>query len=296
MTRTYIIADDSMEGRETGKRGGLRSASYIASELKRLGLEPAGDNGAYFQAIPWVTRSPDSTSSLTVGGASLTWSMDFIVMPKLGFALALGGQPFGAGFDGADAPTIYGGRIGDSTIAPADARGKVVVFAPAATNPSFNFFLEDDLRRFADAKAIVVATSNDRHFDHDVSRTTNFLEAAERARSRDDGQSYQRTCSVHRTSHRSARVQRRRDSSRHRSETSELLRGDRRASRSCWVLAARRPRFDSRVQQRRATARPRRSAAAADYRRPMGRDQVEARQSASRSWRAARFDQQRRRR
>ena len=41
MTRTYVIADDSMEGRDTGKRGGLRSANYIAAELKRLGLEPA---------------------------------------------------------------------------------------------------------------------------------------------------------------------------------------------------------------------------------------------------------------
>ena len=30
-TRTYIIADDSMEGRDTGKRGGLRSARYIAA-------------------------------------------------------------------------------------------------------------------------------------------------------------------------------------------------------------------------------------------------------------------------
>src|SRR6476660_6993807 len=69
MTRTYVIADDSMEGRDTGRRGGLRSATYIASELKRLGIEPAGDNGTYFQAIPWVSRSPDTTSVLRVGDA-----------------------------------------------------------------------------------------------------------------------------------------------------------------------------------------------------------------------------------
>jgi len=158
MTRTYIIADDSMEGRDTGKRGGLRSATYIAAELKRFGLEPAGDNGTYFQAIPWVTRSPDTTSSLTVGETTLRWATDFVVLPKLGFALALGGQPFGGGFEARNARTVYGGRIGDSTIAPADARGKVVVFAPASVDPSFNFFLRDDLRRYADAKAIVVAT------------------------------------------------------------------------------------------------------------------------------------------
>src|SRR5437899_12558337 len=72
-TRTYIIADDSMEGRDTGRRGGLRSATYIAGELKRLGLEPAGDNGTYFQAIPWISRTPDTTSALSIDGARLAW-------------------------------------------------------------------------------------------------------------------------------------------------------------------------------------------------------------------------------
>jgi len=43
MTRTYIIADDSMEGRDTGRRGGVRSANYIANELKRLGIERHDD-------------------------------------------------------------------------------------------------------------------------------------------------------------------------------------------------------------------------------------------------------------
>jgi len=118
MTRTYIIADDSMEGRDTGRRGGVRSANYIASELKRLGIEPAGDNGTYFQAIPWLFRKPDTTSSLEVAGTTLRPGTDFFLLPKLGPALALGGQPFGGGFQGTGVPTIYGGRIGDSTIEP----------------------------------------------------------------------------------------------------------------------------------------------------------------------------------
>jgi len=33
MTRLYIFADDSMQGRETGTAGHLKSTSYIASEL-----------------------------------------------------------------------------------------------------------------------------------------------------------------------------------------------------------------------------------------------------------------------
>jgi hypothetical protein len=156
MTRTYIIADDSMEGRDTGRRGGVRSANYIAGELARLGLEPAGDHGTFLQAIPWVSRTPDTTSALQVAGAPLRWGTDFLLLPKIGFALALGGQPFGGAFRGENIPSVYGGRIGESTIAPADARGKVVVFAADA----FSFWQRDNLRRYADAKAIVVATND----------------------------------------------------------------------------------------------------------------------------------------
>jgi hypothetical protein len=153
-TRTYIIADDSMEGRDTGRRGGERSARYIAAELERLGLEPAGDNGTYLQRIPWVSRTPDTTAVLRVGEQTLRWGTDYLVIPKLGFALALGGQPFGGGFRGENVATVYGGRIGDSLVAPELTRGKVVVFA----SPTFAFWQRDNLRRYAPARAIVVAT------------------------------------------------------------------------------------------------------------------------------------------
>ena len=154
-TRTYIIADDSMEGRDTGRRGGERSARYIAAELKRLGLEPAGDHGTYLQRIPWVSRTPDSMAVLRAGAQTLRWGTDYLLLPKLGFALALGGQPFGGGFRGTDVPTVYAGRIGDSTtIAPDKVRDKVVVFA----SPTFAFWQRDNLRRYASARAIVVAT------------------------------------------------------------------------------------------------------------------------------------------
>lgn len=44
-TRLYQFADDSMEGRRIGERGNVKGTDYIASEFKRLGLKPAGDNG-----------------------------------------------------------------------------------------------------------------------------------------------------------------------------------------------------------------------------------------------------------
>ena len=45
------LSDDSMEGRDTGSRGGARAARMIAAELERAGLQPAGDSG-WFQRVP----------------------------------------------------------------------------------------------------------------------------------------------------------------------------------------------------------------------------------------------------
>ena len=45
------LSDDSLEGRRTSTRGAARAAAIIAAEMRRIGLEPAGDSG-YFQRVP----------------------------------------------------------------------------------------------------------------------------------------------------------------------------------------------------------------------------------------------------
>ena len=45
------LADDALEGRLAGSSGERCAADYLASELKRLGLKPAGDSGTYFQTL-----------------------------------------------------------------------------------------------------------------------------------------------------------------------------------------------------------------------------------------------------
>ena len=60
------LADDSMEGRLTGSRGGARAARFIAGEMQAAGLRAVGDSG-YFQRVPvTVTDSGiDLRSSFT---------------------------------------------------------------------------------------------------------------------------------------------------------------------------------------------------------------------------------------
>jgi len=48
-TRLYIFADDSMQGRLLATAGNVKGTDYIASEVKRMGLLPMGDNGTYFR-------------------------------------------------------------------------------------------------------------------------------------------------------------------------------------------------------------------------------------------------------
>ena len=46
-----FLASEQMQGRRSGTEGELRSATYIASVLKDIGMEPAGDNGDYIQTF-----------------------------------------------------------------------------------------------------------------------------------------------------------------------------------------------------------------------------------------------------
>ncbi|HSJ10713.1 MAG TPA: M28 family peptidase [Longimicrobiales bacterium] len=121
-TRLYLVADDSMGGRPTGSPGHIKVTEYIASEMRRLGLQPAGDDGTYFQNVPFVRRAP--SGSITVDGAPLTLWTDV--------------APFDANtptpsFDGAQ--VIFGGVVNDSTtwISRDDAAGKFVVLRAPGT-------------------------------------------------------------------------------------------------------------------------------------------------------------------
>jgi hypothetical protein len=47
-----FLSLDLPEGRGPGTRGDKLAAEYIATQFALAGLEPAGDNGTYFQRVP----------------------------------------------------------------------------------------------------------------------------------------------------------------------------------------------------------------------------------------------------
>src|SRR5207247_2064991 len=52
-----FLADDVLEGRETGSRGGRAAGGYLAEQLRKTGLTPMGDSGSYFQAFGSGSRN-----------------------------------------------------------------------------------------------------------------------------------------------------------------------------------------------------------------------------------------------
>jgi hypothetical protein len=157
MTRIYVFADDSMLGREAGTIGNARGNAYIAAELRRLGLQPAGENGTYFQQVPMVRRGLAAPASFAVDGQPLAAGTDWLGVPPLAAALPFGGPARG------DAPVIYGGRAGDVATypSPEQVRGRLVVLSArtgADGQASFNFWTQAQLERFRGAAAVAVAT------------------------------------------------------------------------------------------------------------------------------------------
>lgn len=61
-----FLADDLLEGRGTGKRGHELAALYVASRYRALGLQPAGENGGWYQRVPFRRAVTEGTPVFTL--------------------------------------------------------------------------------------------------------------------------------------------------------------------------------------------------------------------------------------
>jgi hypothetical protein len=129
-----FLSDDALEGRGLTQRGHELAAKYMASRFEGIGLQPAGDNGGYFQSVPvrsLVTDVNKSSLSITKNGSPLPLAshVDFIIEP----------DPARPDIS-VDAPLVFAGF---GVTAPdqhyddyksIDAKGKIVVLAQGAPN------------------------------------------------------------------------------------------------------------------------------------------------------------------
>jgi len=122
---SYIrfLSDDALEGRGTGTRGGRVAAEFIAAQFRRMGLEPAGDSGTYFQAVELLGRTPSPI--VTADGTALRYPEDYVVAPVADDTLVrVTGELVFAGYGIVSPAREWDDYKG------ADVRGKVVVVLP----------------------------------------------------------------------------------------------------------------------------------------------------------------------
>src|SRR5215471_2394637 len=62
-THVEALANDGMEGRNTGSAGHKRAAEYVAAQFQKSGLEPAGASGGFIQPVKFNTRRIDESKS-----------------------------------------------------------------------------------------------------------------------------------------------------------------------------------------------------------------------------------------
>jgi hypothetical protein len=128
----YFIASDELEGRDTPSRGLNTAARFIATQLSRWGVKPAGDDGTYFQKISLRGMASDTSKAMVeVGGQQYSLGGDFIRLS--------GAAPLAV-----TAPLVYGGSgwmiksKNIDTLQGLDVKGKFVVVSSSGAPSTFS--------------------------------------------------------------------------------------------------------------------------------------------------------------
>jgi Zn-dependent M28 family amino/carboxypeptidase len=129
-----FLADDLLEGRQTGTRGYDLAALYIATRFRQLGLEPAGEGGGYLQRVPMLrgTRERDGARvALTRDGRTTEFAFERDCLPGVNYT---------QGAAEVTAPLVFVGQgvrapeLGHDELAGVDVKGRIAVLldnAPA---------------------------------------------------------------------------------------------------------------------------------------------------------------------
>jgi hypothetical protein len=118
-----FLADDLLEGRETGTRGYDIAARYVAAQYEALGLRAGGPQGSWYQQVPFVRFAMTAPARITVAGRSFVHGGDGLMVrqhPAAG-RTAFEAQAVFAGW-GLEAPTL-----GLDDYRGLDVRGRIVV-------------------------------------------------------------------------------------------------------------------------------------------------------------------------
>ena len=115
----YALGGDNFRGREGGTLDEMRASGWLADRMREAGLEPAGEDGTFFQWIPMRRYRQSDESRITIGGTAVKLFAEAAVIAPVDASI--------------DAELVF--VEPDAVIDPALIRGKAVatVLVPAAT-------------------------------------------------------------------------------------------------------------------------------------------------------------------
>jgi len=125
----YAMADNHFRGREAGTLDELKAAVWLADEAKKAGMQPAGDDGTFFQFFHLIRHRPSDRSTISINGKGLAlWSDVLIAQPNEAIV---------------DAPIVFidKGRVED--LEKADLKGKAVAIMASDEGLNLNMSLPE---------------------------------------------------------------------------------------------------------------------------------------------------------
>ena len=97
----FALAGDEMRGREGGTLDEMTASAWVAERAREAGLQPAGDNGTYFQFFPLERFRVSASSPVTLGGKKLVMGRDVVtdavVLADVDAPVVAGSTPSRAG-------------------------------------------------------------------------------------------------------------------------------------------------------------------------------------------------------
>jgi peptidase M28-like protein len=128
----FAMGGDAMRGREAGTLDEMRATGWVAEQAREAGLQPAGDDGTFFQWWPMRRTRLSTASQLAVGGKALQLWRD---------AIPLSNQPVTE-----DLPVVF---VADTAaLERTDVKGKAVamVVGPIPTQSAAQFTIRGNFQ------------------------------------------------------------------------------------------------------------------------------------------------------
>ena len=108
----FALASDKYRGREGGTLDELKASAWLAEQIRAIGLQPAGDDGTYFQWFNLQRTRLSKASTLSIGSHRLKLDEEGVITAPTNASIS--------------APLVYVGTGSAAEVGKVDVKGKAV--------------------------------------------------------------------------------------------------------------------------------------------------------------------------